>query len=297
MKRDLLAESLRALEESADEAPVRPEETRARVMASLRRRSTRRVAFIRLALPIAAVLAGSIAWAAAAGKLPSPFRSAPPSDHAAPPGDVRSKPIFAGAPAPPALETARVELPEGPAPLAAAPEPPPSPQKESPPPDAPTDHAASPAPREGAASPGLKEGAAAPAPLPAPRPAPAAVTATPSALPAAAPPRDAPTPPEATSRAAPVETEEDTLYKAAHRLHFAQRDASAALTAWDAYLRAAPRGRLSVEARYNRALCLARLGRTAEARSALEGFARGAYGGYRKDEARALLEAMGSSSP
>ena len=47
------------------------------------------------------------------------------------------------------------------------------------------------------------------------------------------------------------------------------------------------------EARYNRALSLVRLGRTQEARSALEPFANGAYGGYRKDEAKALLDRIG----
>jgi hypothetical protein len=82
------------------------------------------------------------------------------------------------------------------------------------------------------------------------------------------------------------------LYKEAHRIHFAERDPGAALRAWDAYLRADPRGRFAVEAHYNRALCLVRLGREAEARRALEVFARGAYGGYRQAEARALIEAM-----
>ena len=87
------------------------------------------------------------------------------------------------------------------------------------------------------------------------------------------------------------------LYRAAHRAHFEQGDPAAALRGWDEYLRAAPRGRFSVEACYNRALCLVRLGRKAEARSALAPFARGAYGDYRQREAQELIEAIGGEAP
>ncbi|EYF00728.1 hypothetical protein [Chondromyces apiculatus] len=130
-----------------------------------------------------------------------------------------------------------------------------------------------------------------------PRPeAPASATSTASspAAPAATPV----TAPEGASAAAPRTPQPDpvskehALYKEAHRLHFVARNASAALAAWDAYLRADPRGRFATEARYNRALCLVRLGRATEARSALDPFARGAFGGYRQAEAQALLDAM-----
>jgi hypothetical protein len=80
------------------------------------------------------------------------------------------------------------------------------------------------------------------------------------------------------------------LYRIAHTAHFAEHDPSRALAAWDVYLGAAPNGEFAPEARYNRALCLVRLGRAQEARSALEPFANGAYGSYRKAEASALLE-------
>jgi len=53
-----------------------------------------------------------------------------------------------------------------------------------------------------------------------------------------------------------------------------QRSA-AALAAWDAYLAAEPQGRFAIEARYNRALVLARLGRYRDAHAALVPFARG----------------------
>ncbi len=79
------------------------------------------------------------------------------------------------------------------------------------------------------------------------------------------------------------------LYRAAHTAHFVDHDPARALAAWDAYLAAAPNGALSPEAHYNRALSLVRLGRNGEARSALEPFANGAYGGYRQAEASALL--------
>ena len=83
-----------------------------------------------------------------------------------------------------------------------------------------------------------------------------------------------------------------TLYRAAHAAHFVDRDPTRALAAWDAYLSAAPNGEFAPEARYNRALSLVRLGRGKEARSALMPFADGAYGGYRKAEASALLERL-----
>lgn len=87
-------------------------------------------------------------------------------------------------------------------------------------------------------------------------------------------------------------SEEDALYASAHAAHFEARDTARALAAWDAYLAKAPHGRFAPEASYNRALCLARLGRNEEARAALEPFASGAMGGYRKDEASSLIERL-----
>jgi hypothetical protein len=85
---------------------------------------------------------------------------------------------------------------------------------------------------------------------------------------------------------------EESAYEAAHRAHFAERDPSKALRGWDAYLAAYPEGRFALEARYNRALTLVRLGRTDEARAALGPFADGRYGTYRRAEARELLDAL-----
>ncbi|MBX3184880.1 MAG: hypothetical protein KIT72_16285 [Polyangiaceae bacterium] len=81
-------------------------------------------------------------------------------------------------------------------------------------------------------------------------------------------------------------------YLAAHRAHFGAQDHARALALWDAYLKEHPRGRFATEAAYNRALCLVRLGRHAEARAALTPFAEGRYGGYRQAEAAALLTAL-----
>ncbi len=92
--------------------------------------------------------------------------------------------------------------------------------------------------------------------------------------------------------APPVDPAERRAYRAAHALHFDARDPSGALAAWDAYLSRYPSGRFAIEARYNRALCLVRLGREAEAREALAPFASGRYGAYRQREATALTEAM-----
>lgn len=87
--------------------------------------------------------------------------------------------------------------------------------------------------------------------------------------------------------------EDLALYRQAHSLHFGAQDALRAILAWDDYLRRSPGGRFATEAHYNRAMCLVRLGRTDEARRALALFANGAFGGYRKSEAAALLAAMG----
>lgn len=85
-------------------------------------------------------------------------------------------------------------------------------------------------------------------------------------------------------------------YRLAHEAHFGSHDYARALLGWDAYLRAAPKGRLATEARYNRALCLLRLGRDEEAKRALQPFALGTFG-YRQSEARQLLDELSRSHP
>ncbi len=92
------------------------------------------------------------------------------------------------------------------------------------------------------------------------------------------------------SSAAFQDTDGD-FYRLAHEAHFSSHDYAHALRGWEAYLQAAPRGRLATEARFNRAICLLRLGRDAEARQALEPFA-SAKMGYRQSEAQGLIDEL-----
>jgi hypothetical protein len=83
---------------------------------------------------------------------------------------------------------------------------------------------------------------------------------------------------------------ESAAYARAHRAHFVEDAPARALAAWDAYLASYPAGAFAPEASYNRALCLARLGRFAEAAAALRPFARGRFGAYRREDATLLLD-------
>jgi len=148
---------------------------------------------------------------------------------------------------------------------------------------------------------GIARKSAAPPALPAPSPEPAVLAPSrdpepPSPAPIAGLQPQASQPSNSPSAsAARVERADPnlSLYRVAHAAHFIDRDPARALAAWDAYLSAAPNGEFAPEARYNRALSLVRLGRVTEAKSALEPFANGAYGAYRKAEASALLERIG----
>jgi hypothetical protein len=122
-----------------------------------------------------------------------------------------------------------------------------------------------------------------------PRPAPVPETVPPVEPPVARPEvKPAPRP---AVRPAPPPVE--ALYRRAHELHFHGGDPGRTLAAWDAYLAAEPAGRFSVEARYNRALTLVRLGRYAEAEAALAPFARGeAPEAYRQAEAQKIVERL-----
>jgi hypothetical protein len=147
------------------------------------------------------------------------------------------------------------------------------------------------------------EAALAPPVEPALEPPAVAAPVAPSAAAPMAPPRPAPEPGDhlRLRRAPAVETrapapDADELYRAAHQAHFGRADYAAALALWDRYLaQAEPGHRWKIEARYNRGIALYRLGQTPLAREALEPFARGEYGGYRRAEAQRLLEAAARS--
>lgn len=214
-------------------------------------------------IPIAAVLAASTAWAGVTGKLTPAAIAVLESFHAertqpAPSHPVAAAPAASAAPSPAPIE----ETPE-------VSEPPTAPVVETvaPPPPAPV----------------VVASAAAPRPTPNPPSAPSAE------------PARAVEPPETQAQPAPSASAPDphaALFAEAHRLHFIDRDPARALAAWDRYLAVAPDGRFSPEARYNRALSLVRLGRRAEAQAELAAFANGTYGSYRRDEAKALLDAL-----
>lgn len=128
-----------------------------------------------------------------------------------------------------------------------------------------------------------------PAPPPPPEPIPAEPTPTTKPVPVT-PPIVTATTPSAPPPAAsvPARTADDD-YRAAHAAQFERKDYASALAGWDRYLAAAPNGAMSIEARYNRAIALVRLGRNAEARTALRPFADGEYGEYRRADAQSLL--------
>jgi TolA-binding protein len=90
---------------------------------------------------------------------------------------------------------------------------------------------------------------------------------------------------------------EAAAYGRAHRAHFDGGPPGRALAAWDDYLRLYPRGAFVPEARYNRALCLARLRRFEEAERALLPFADGRLGGYRRAEANRMLDWLHERPP
>jgi TolA-binding protein len=120
--------------------------------------------------------------------------------------------------------------------------------------------------------------------------APAPAVPEPSAVPA---PPEEPAVSEPAEPPAPIASADLAKYRAAHKAHFQQRDFALALRNWEAYLRQFPSGTFAIEARYNRAMCLLRLGRNDEARRALTPFSRGEIGrGYRQAEATKLLEAL-----
>lgn len=258
-----------AREELTGEHPE-PDATLRRVLLATRAeaRSRRRVRWY--VLPIAAVLTASTAWAGANGKLAVVAERVRDAVHFVGFGDD---------------EVAASRGSQRPAPSAGEPE------VAAPP----AEVASSAAEEESGVSeeretpPVVSAAPVAVASLPASPRAPFASSSSPATVPAPSEASAAAPTPSATGLAPDPHAD---LYAEAHRLHFAERDAARALVAWDRYLAAAPYGRFAPEARYNRALALVRLGREADARSALTAIADGALGGYRAAEARTLLEAM-----
>ena len=255
-ERDVLAVAARALHERTTPDAGHSGDaarTRARVLLAASATRRRHVRVTALLVPVAAVLVISTAWAGVRGDLPRAWRA------------LRS--VIAGG------DTRAAHVALAPSPVRA-----PRAASEHVTREPPVD-----APRAPEAVPTFDVEdlpvALEPSPV-APRARTVASAATVDGADAAPSPAD--TPPEV----------EDELYAAAHRAHFVDHDPEAALRAWDAYLRAAPAGRLAIEARYDRALALVRLHRDDDARAALAPFAAGVHGAYRRAEARRLLDVM-----
>jgi hypothetical protein len=82
-------------------------------------------------------------------------------------------------------------------------------------------------------------------------------------------------------------------YRRAHALHFHGSNPAAAIAAWDAYLAQFPTGTFVPEARINRAVALARIGKRRDAERALDSIAGDETDDYGRTRANSLREALG----
>jgi len=261
VKYDELDTAFSALRDETSGPAPGAQATLARVLATSRGASRRRLRLAKLWLPIAAVLVASSAWAAQSGRFGSMFASDPPA------GPPSGSPLtLQGS----ALSTS----------AAAA----------STPVEAPAS-AATTTPVASASEAPLITSSAAPLP-------PIAAAAQRQAT--------APRPDKAENKEQGGLAEDKAAFEAAYRVHgqmspaapssgAGPRSANAAVAAWNQYLSRQPNGRFVPEARYARAVALARAGSRAEAQQALEVFAEGEPGSYRQDDAKALMKALESS--
>lgn len=97
---------------------------------------------------------------------------------------------------------------------------------------------------------------------------------------------------QAAPRVAPPPSRDLAAYRRAHELHFHGADPEAALRAWNAYLTDFPAGTFVPEARLNRAVALARLGKRRDAERALDDIASDASDDYGRTRANSLREAF-----
>ena len=274
MSRDLLKDATQALSESGHEQRG-AHFTRERLMASLHESKRRHRSRFTVLLPLAAVFVGSTAFATVTGKLEAVVVSAL---------NIVGIQADSGEQPPPASAAGRVGPSSKAVPSKAGDPAPPPPVDESPAADEAEPGASADADEvagRAAAEPGVR-GASVLRPVPAARDA-----RTADRLEGAT-----------TEVSQPIPTEADdahAVYRRAHHAQFRDDDSARALAGYEEYLARQPGGRFAVDARYNRALCLVRLGRVAEARSVLDAFAGGAFGGYRQRDAARLLLALGEA--
>lgn len=260
MKGDLLSEAARALRENVDGSSENPRATEDRIVALLPR--GRRIRLVRpWGFSLAAVLIGSSVWAMGGAPIQSwlaELTSDETPSEISPAKKVESTPPH------------RVAARNPPSPVASASDP--VVDEEQPPqPTAPRDEPSAVRPAAPHPPPPVLAAEEVPAPEP-------TTLASEREI----------VDPAATGGVAAADPALD-VYERAHDLHFKRRDYAGALTAWEQYLALAPTGSLALEARFHRGVCLVRLGRTDEARRALEPFARGDYGTYRRVQAQKLL--------
>ncbi|HET9956894.1 MAG TPA: hypothetical protein VFQ61_20500 [Polyangiaceae bacterium] len=266
MNHDLLKAATRALREETERPDQDGSETRARLMASLHQTRVRKRTRLAFALPLAASFVAATALGRLDQRIPQLVRSVAHSlgwsantGDTAPPPSPRKNVGSTGSKLSPTRTTPTRNL----APVESV-VPPTEPVAT--PLDAPTSPQAPEIPPSASSGAAPRAGGNPPPQLPAPR---ASATEQDAGL-----------------------TRELDLYRTAHRAHFEQHDYVRALQGWDRYLRLMPNGRFAPEARYNRGVCLLRLGREAEAQQALAPFASGQYGEYRRSEAQAVIEAL-----
>lgn len=251
-----------------------PSATLRRVLGSARASTRRRFLVWKLGLPIAAALAVSSAWAAASGRFTDTVSASVRTN-----GDrVLEALARAHAPAPLALDSALAAPPvlEDPANADNA---------------GSADIADSPS-----AAPALTTTAVARvdtespsderAPAPSSDPVPSSRTMV--DRPATAPPAGSAT---AAASGSDALAADKTAFEAAYRASTSGTPADA-VTAWDRYLAAHPDGRFVPEARYARAVALARAGDKSGAREALREFASGEPGSYRREDAVQLIDKL-----
>jgi hypothetical protein len=258
---DFLEQATRELRETGEAPPSEVDAVRARILGTMRKSERRPARTMLWVLPIAAVLAASTALATSGTSLRQVWHQLLGRAHVetTPPTPVEVRAVPR---APESRGPEPIQAPEQPAPVAAPVEP------------------ATPARPVAPEAPKVSPRAAA-------RPS------------ASRPEYEAPPAPSINTPEPEADRDAGTLslYKRAHKLHFQDQNWARALDAWNDYLREEPNGSLSVEARYNRALALVRLGRRDEARAALTPFARGEVaGGYRAAEAKSLLTALEGSA-
>lgn len=299
MSEDRLSEAMRALRRESSGESAAANATRMRVLGTVRARHRRKLIVTRAAVVLLAAALGSTAWASATGRLPAlsaiagylgmaprtgsvPTSGDSPANSSAPPlpqsdGAEAESPVAGEKPESPSAQPESSAAPVAAAPVATGESPSALVQPDRPAPSASAAASSTALPR--AAASGEKV-----------NPEAGAASATPEAGQSSA---ESAASGAAAAGSSASDAAADAIYQRAHALHFQSGDYAAARSAWEAYLAAAPRGRFATFAHYNRALCLLRLGRRAEARRALEPFASGAFGGYRKAEAQSLLDAMG----